>query len=361
VTNKKNILILFGGKSVEHEVSVISARNIVAALDDTKYNALLVGIDHAGRWIPYSKKALLENPTVTALPDDTAHTSVVPYTNNGGLMIKHADRSLAVDVVFPVLHGTMGEDGTMQGLLELANIPYIGPGVLGSAIGMDKDVTKRLLSEAKLPTAKYKVYKSHQKDQIVYSDIKRSLGMPCFVKPANAGSSVGVSKAYDEASLTKAVNTAFLYDTKILIETYIKGREVECSVLGNEQPIASVPGDIVVTGEFYSYDAKYLDEDGATLTIPAQISDDTKQRVQQLALQTFETLCCEGMARVDFFVTEDEDVYINEINTIPGFTTISMYPKLWEASGISYAELIDRLVQLALDRSRKRHALRTDY
>lgn len=360
MTHTKHILILFGGKSVEHEVSVVSARNIVAALDKNKYTVSLVGIDHQGRWIPYTEQQL-QASNVVALPEGDVRQAITPFSSDGQLVLGDPAVTPPVDVVFPVLHGAMGEDGTMQGLLTLAGVPYVGANVLGSAVGMDKDVAKRLLHEAGLPIGKYRVFRAHQKQAINYADIEQYLGIPCFVKPANAGSSVGVSKAYDEASFAAAVETAFQYDSKILIEEYTQGREVECAVLGNEDPIVSVPGDIVPSADFYSYEAKYIDENGAVLTIPTQIPEAVQAQVRDIALRVYETLCCEGMARVDCFVTETNEVYVNEINTIPGFTTISMYPKLWEASGVPYAELIDRLVDLAIDRAHKQQQLQTTF
>jgi D-alanine-D-alanine ligase len=256
-----------------------------------------------------------------------------------------------VDVVFPVLHGTFGEDGTMQGLLELLDVAYVGADVLGSAVGMDKDVMKRLLRDASIPIGKFIALKSGE--SLAFNEAKKRLGIPMFIKPANLGSSVGVSKVKNEADFTKAMKKAFLYDSKILIEEFIDGREVECSVLGNENPIASVPGEVIPHQEFYSYEAKYIDENGAGLEIPAKLSKTVIKKIQELAIKTFLTLCCTGMGRVDCFVTKENKVYVNEINTIPGFTKISMYPKLWEASGIAYPKLIDRLITLAIERHQK--------
>jgi len=256
-----------------------------------------------------------------------------------------------VDVVFPILHGPFGEDGTMQGLLKLANIPFVGAGVLGSAIGMDKDVMKRLLRDAGISVAQFLTLR--RQDTPDYNDVTKELGLPLFVKPANMGSSVGVSKVNNEADFIDAVKEAFKYDNKILIEENILGHEIECSVLGNESPIVSVPGEVIPRHEFYSYEAKYVDENGAGLEIPAKLSDEETDKIKSIALKTFKVLECEGFGHVDCFLTKEGKVYVNEINTIPGFTSISMYPKLWEASGISYSELIDKLIQLAIDRFQK--------
>lgn len=318
---------MFGGKSAEHEVSVQSARNIVQALDKRKYNIKLIGIDKKGAWPPSAVARLFSGKKI--------------------------------DVVFPVLHGPFGEDGTIQGLLKLANLPFAGASVLGSAVGMDKDVMKRLLRDKGLPIAKFLVYKRHERKGIAFEKVKRALGLPFFVKPANLGSSVGVTKVRNINDFSSAIALAFSYDNKIMVEEYIRGREIECSVLGNKNPIASVCGEILPRHEFYSYEAKYLDENGALLSIPAIISKNLTKKIQTLALEAFEVLCCEGMARVDFFVAENEKIIVNEINTIPGFTSISMYPKLWEASGIPYAKLIDTLIKLAIERFNKEQKLRT--
>jgi D-alanine-D-alanine ligase len=261
--------------------------------------------------------------------------------------------------VFPILHGPLGEDGAVQGLLKLADVPFVGAGVLGSAVGMDKDVMKRLLRDAGLPVPKFLVFGRAQKPD--YAAVTQALGSPVFVKPANLGSSVGISKAKDEAGFHKAVAMAFRYDTKIVIEENIQAREIECAVLGNEAPQASIAGEIIPTHEFYSYEAKYLDADGARLEIPAKIDAAIQKRVQELAVRTFQALNCEGMGRVDFFLTPAGELYVNEINTIPGFTKISMYPKLWEASGIGYTQLISRLIELAMDRFQHERTLSSTY
>jgi len=257
-----------------------------------------------------------------------------------------------------VLHGPFGEDGTIQGLLKLAAVPFVGAGVLGSALGMDKDVMKRLLRDARLPVAKFLVFQRADLPKITFGAVTRALGLPLFVKPANLGSSVGISKVTNKDQFVPALRQAFRYDRKIILEEFIRGREIECSVLGNEKPVASLPGEIVVQHDFYSYDAKYIDRHGARFEVPARLPRALTRKIQTLALQAYRVLCCEGMARVDFFLRADGTALVNEINTIPGFTQISMYPKMWQASGLGYSRLIDRLIALALDRARKENRLR---
>jgi D-alanine-D-alanine ligase len=357
---KLRVAILFGGKSAEHEISVISARNIVAAMDKRKYQIVSIGIDKQGHWFFDEGARLLRNGKQTQVEFQARRdfTAVRPGTAPTPMLTLR--RTLGdVDVVFPVLHGPFGEDGTVQGLLKLANVPFVGAGVLGSAVGMDKDVMKRLLRDAKIPIARFLVFERSVASKIDFAKVKRALGLPFFVKPANLGSSVGISKVSVKQQFGRALSDAFRYDNKILIEESIHGREIECSVLGNDNPIASLPGEIVTRHDFYSYDAKYLDEKGAQLIVPAALSKNIVRQVQSLALRTFKTLVCEGMARVDFFLRNNREIFVNEINTIPGFTKISMYPKLWEASGIPYTRLIDRLIQLALERNRRERNLRT--
>ena len=355
--------VLFGGRSAEHEVSIQSARNIVEALDKDKYEVVLIGIDHAGQWyLNDASRFLLDSPN--ALPafevqnEDTV--ALVPRGDSRDLVRTSDNADLgSVDVVFPVLHGPYGEDGSVQGMLKLFDVPFVGGDVLGSAVGMDKDVMKRLLRDGDIAIGDYRVVMRHRRDEATFEDLSGALGTPLFVKPANLGSSVGISKVDSEAEYEAALDEAFQYDTKVVVEAFIEGREIEVAVLGNEDPIASVPGEVTPNHEFYSYDAKYIDEKGAGLAIPANLSADQVQQVQELAISSFQTLCCEGMARVDFFLTPDNRFVMNEINTIPGFTRISMYPKLFEASGIPYAELIDRLVKLAIARHERQQGLKT--
>ena len=359
---KLRVALLFGGKSAEHEISLISARNIVAAMDKKKYEVVAIGIDKQGRWHLDDRALLLRGKeqskvefrdttnAAAVMPGDTATPMVRPSRTGFGALG-------AIDVVFPILHGPFGEDGTVQGLLKLANLPFVGAGVLGSAVGMDKDVMKRLLRDANIPIGKFLAF--NRWDKIRFAQVRKALGMPLFIKPANLGSSVGISKVVNPVQFAAAVKDAFRYDNKIVIEEFIRGREIECSVLGNDNPIASLPGEIIVNRDFYSYAAKYLDDQSSRLEIPAKLPKDIIKKVRDTALRAYRVLCCEGMGRVDFFVEADGRVLVNEINTIPGFTQISMYPKMWEATGISYAQLIDRLIQLAIARHRSEKRLRT--
>jgi len=360
---KINVGILFGGKSTEHEVSLQSAKNVIDALDKDRYDVTLIGIDKSGRWYLNDKSQFMLNssdPKRIALNITNKNVAFVPGAESKQ-MLCISDKSLCknIDVVFPILHGPYGEDGTVQGLLKLANLPFVGAGVLGSAIGMDKDVTKRLLRDAGIPIAKFVVVYTWEREKINFISVSRELGLPLFIKPANAGSSIGVSKVNNEADFVNALEKAFEFDNKVLIEEFVQGREIECAVLGNQAPIASGIGEIIAQRDFYSYEAKYIDESGALLKIPANIPDKLVKAIQKMAITTFKILGCEGMARVDFFLTTDNKLLVNEINTIPGFTNISMYPKLWELSGISYSQLIDRLIQLALDRHARDKRLKT--
>jgi D-alanine-D-alanine ligase len=364
MTRKIRVGILFGGKSAEHEVSLQSAKSIVDAIDKSKYDITLIGIDKSGHWYLNDASTFLlhaDNPKLIALNKSNESVALAPGASGHKLVsLSGSGNAGSIDVVFPVLHGPYGEDGAMQGLLKLADVPFVGSGVLGAAVSMDKDVMKRLLKAAGIPTPAFHVLHRGSRGRISYNEITDVLGAPCFVKPANLGSSVGVSKVENEKQLSQALEEAFQYDNKVVIEQCIVGREIECSVLGSEDPIASVPGEVITRHNFYSYEAKYIDEHGADLAIPAELTADVVGQIQALAIKTFKALCCEGMARVDFFVTEDSNVYVNELNSIPGFTKISMYPKLWEASGIPYAELIDRLIKLALERHERESKLKTD-
>ncbi len=357
--------VLFGGKSAEHEISLLSAKSIVDALDKNKYEVVLIGIDKSGEWhLRGAQQFLLDAHHASQVQLQTAKDPValVPKENGQQLVsLSNGALSQPLDVIFPVLHGSYGEDGTVQGLLKLANIPFVGASVLGSAIGMDKDVMKRLFRDAGIPTAKFLTFTHSALQNIDFVSLKRTLGLPFFVKPANLGSSVGISKVKSERELDEAIEAAFQYDHKILIEQFIPGREIECSVLGNEHPIASLPGEVIPQHEFYSYEAKYLDDRGACFEIPVALNESTVSEIQQLAIKAYQTICCEGMARVDFFLKENGELFVNEINTIPGFTKISMYPKLWEASGMSYQELLDRLIELALERFKREKKLKTTF
>lgn len=365
-SKKLRVAVIFGGKSAEHEVSLQSARNIINALDGKKYEPVLIGIDKEGVWhLSDARHYLLngDNPKLIALNKTAKHVGFHPGAQENQLVSVDAKNKIGrIDVIFPVLHGPYGEDGSIQGLFKLANIPFVGPGVLGSAIGMDKDVMKRLFRDAGIPTSDFLAFGSHQKKEITFDAVVRRLGLPLFVKPANLGSSVGISKVKNKAEFKKAVDLAFKYDRKIIIEENIPGREIECSVLGNEKPVASVPGEVVSNADshdFYSYEAKYIDEKGAALVIPAKLPKKTVKAVQDIAVKAFQVLCLEGMARVDMFLTPEGKLVVNEVNTIPGFTAISMYPKLWEASGKSNRRIISELIELAIWRFKQEEKLKT--
>ncbi|GGP09622.1 D-alanine--D-alanine ligase [Oceanobacillus neutriphilus] len=360
---KKKVGIVFGGKSSEHEVSLQSAKNIVDAINLDKYEVHLLGIDKQGNWHVNDRSRYLineEDPSLIALNKTGKGIAIVPGAEENQIIQTGSDISMdQLDVIFPIVHGTLGEDGSLQGMLKMANIPFVGSDVLGSAISMDKDIAKRLLQDAGLNVARGYSFRKAKQDQIVYQDIVAGLGTPLFIKPANQGSSVGVHKVETEEEFNHAIQDAFMYDHKVLVEEAIEGREIECSVLGNDHPIASVPGEILPTVEFYSYEAKYIDESGANLEIPASLEKDVAEKIQTTAIQAFEALNCEGLARVDVFLKEDNTIIINEINTLPGFTKISMYPKLWEESGISYRELIERLIELAIERHQRDQQLKS--
>jgi D-alanine-D-alanine ligase len=364
MARKIRVGILFGGRSAEHEVSVQSAKNIINAIDRDKYEVVLIGIDKKGQWHLNEESRFLLPTTqseLPELPESGENLALIPGKHDEQVVAFSGEERLgSLDVIFPVLHGPFGEDGTVQGLLKLANIAFVGAGVLGSAVGMDKDVMKRLLRDAGIPVARFIVANRYSREEIAFDYAGGQLGLPLFIKPANLGSSVGIHKVKDRQGFEGALRDAFNYDNKILIEECIDGREIECSVLGNDNPIASVPGEILPRHEFYSYEAKYLNENGAVLEIPAKLPSEISERIRQMAIKAFSVLCCEGMARVDFFLRADEEIIVNELNTIPGFTRISMYPKLWEATGISYSELIDKLIELAIERFEREKRLKTD-
>jgi D-alanine-D-alanine ligase len=364
MARKIRVGILFGGRSAEHEVSLQSAKNIIDAIDRNKYEVVLIGIDKKGQW-HLSQESRFLLPTTQSglpeLPESGENLALVPGKQDEQLVALSGQQGLgSLDVIFPVLHGPFGEDGTVQGLLKLANIAFVGAGVLGSSVGMDKDVMKRLLRDAEIPVARFIAINRYASKEIDFDYAREQLGLPLFIKPANLGSSVGIHKVKDRQGFEAALGDAFNYDNKILIEECIDGREIECSVLGNDNPIASVPGEILPRHEFYSYEAKYLDENGAVLKIPAKLPLEISERIRQLAIKTFSVLCCAGMARVDFFLRNGREIIVNELNTIPGFTRISMYPKLWEATGLSYSELIDKLIDLAIERFELEKRLKTD-
>src|SRR5437660_910099 len=383
---KLRVGVLFGGRSGEHEVSLLSAASVLNAIETEQYEVVPIGITKDGRWLTaehaenlLTGKLMLEprnlragDPDITqpaavlsrgeavVVPPEPVHrqSGLVPFQTDSSPMRRASDRAINVDVIFPVLHGTFGEDGTIQGLLELADIPYVGAGVLGSAAGMDKDIMKALFRAAGLAIVKHvTVLRSEWESapKKVQKLVESKLKYPVFVKPANLGSSVGISKARDRKELGPAIDEAAKFDRKIVIEDGVggkknKAREIECSVLGNDKPLASVPGEIVPGAEFYDYTAKYLDE-GSQLIIPAKLTKAETKRVQELAIGGFRAVDCSGLARVDFLMDpKSRKIYLNEINTMPGFTSISMYPKLWAASGVGYPELIERLIQLGMER-----------
>jgi D-alanine-D-alanine ligase len=386
---KVRVGILFGGRSGEHEVSLLSAASVLKAINTTKYDVVPIGITKDGRWLTAEHAerllkgqadkassvekhlragdpgatpgaAVLATGEAVVVPPEPVHreAGLAPFQTDASTLRRASDRAINVDVIFPVLHGTFGEDGTIQGLLELADIAYVGAGVLGSAAGMDKDVMKALFCAAGLPIVRHvSVLRSawESAPRKVEKLVESKLQYPVFVKPANLGSSVGISKAHDREELGPAIEEAAKFDRKIVIEAGVggrknKAREIECSVLGNDEPKASIAGEIVPCKEFYDYDAKYLDE-GSELVIPAKITKAEMKEVQALAIAAFQAVDCSGLARVDFLMDpKSRRLYVNEINTMPGFTAISMYPKLWAATGVSYPELIDRLIQLGIER-----------
>lgn len=352
-----------GGKSAEHKVSLQSAKNIVNYIDRGKYEPILIAVDKNGVWYLTDPENFLLNgndPKLIKLnPKHQERIAVIPQGKGKIISLKDKKKNITVDVFFPVLHGPFGEDGTVQGLLKLANVAFVGSGVLSSAIGMDKDITKRLLRDANIPTAKSITAKWNQIP--LYSTVVKTLGLPFFIKPANLGSSVGISKIKEEKGYEKSILEAYSFDRKVLIEENIEGREVECAVLGNEIPVISYPGEVIPSHEFYSYEAKYLDKRGAKIVIPAKLPIGVTARVLELTDLSFRTLGCEGMCRVDFFVKKNGEVLVNEVNTIPGFTAISMYPKLWEYQEMTYTELINDLIQFALERFKKEQKLKTNY
>ncbi len=347
------LALLLGGRSPEHDVSLSSARSVFRALDPARFDVVPMAIDQDGRWLPIgTSQALL----TTGLPDDAGDvvqpTALVPDPSIGSV----------VDVVFPLLHGPYGEDGTVQGLLELLDVPYVGAGVAASAVGMDKALMKSLFAQAGLPVLEHAVVRLAQwaRDRTGISQRLSTVpGFPCFVKPANMGSSVGVIRCDQPGDLPPALDSAFVYDLKVLVEKGVPGyREIECGVLGNEEPRVSVPGEITVSGKFYDYHAKYTDG-AARLQVPAEVRPETSRALQSISLQAFSAIDCAGMARVDFLVSPDEsEIWLSEINTIPGFTPLSMYPLLWQASRVSYADLINQLVQLAFERFAAKARLR---
>jgi len=368
-TKKLKVGLIFGGRSGEHEVSFCSASSIIKAIDKDKYTVVPIGITKEGRWISPQGSELalqsgrIEGKNTVILLNDPSGRALVHIDNNQKLDKSSASERL--DVIFSVLHGPYGEDGTVQGLLELADIPYVGAGVAASAISMDKDLMKIIFQQRDLPILKWMTIKRKewQKDkEKILSLVQDDFEYPLFVKPTNLGSSVGITKVHKKEELEKAIDLASSYDRKILIEKGLEqAREIECGVLGNDEPRASVVGEVKPAGEFYDYDSKYIDKE-TQLIVPADLPDGVSRKVQEIALRAFKAVDAAGLARVDFFVSKKENkIYLSEINTIPGFTSVSMYPRLWKASGVSYPDLIDRLIQLALERHQDKKQNKISY
>src|SRR5579863_4075955 len=368
---KLRVGLVFGGRSGEHEVSLASANSVMANLDKDKYEVVPIGITKEGSWLLGTEPAkLIAAEQSVGQSSETEETRAVTLTGDPSLRrliplegSEQLGNNGVLDVILPVLHGTYGEDGTLQGLLEMANVPYVGCGVLGAALGMDKEKMKIVFTAMGLPNADYLVYRRNEWERSpepIMDAIEQRLGYPCFVKPVNLGSSVGINKAHDRVELAHAIHVAAEYDRKIIVERGINCRELECAVLGNDEPIASVVGEVVAGNEFYDYNAKYLDNTSQVI-IPADIPAATATEVRRQAILAFTALDLSGLARVDFFLEKESgQVYMNEVNTMPGFTQISMYPKLWEASGLPYAQLLDRLIELALERYDDKQRNRTN-
>lgn len=352
---KINLLLLCGGRSVEHEISLISSRNIANALDAKKYNVLVVCIDKQGKWHYQEKQDYLVNESDPRKVTFHKNKNKVYFDLNGNLqtlcLLKNGKEvRKKIDVVFPILHGTYGEDGLIQGFLETLSIPYVGSGVLGSAVGMDKEIAKQLMDNAGVPVVPSVTLLKHDKVPS-YDFIARKLGKTIFVKAASLGSSVGVFKVKNSKEYRSAIKEAFLEDEKVLIERGVTCREIECAVLGNEKPKATIPGEIVLHGaEFYSYEAKYCDAEASSVQIPAKITKSQMKKIQDYAVRAYQALNLSGLSRVDFFLTDRGEIFCNEVNTLPGFTNISMYPKMWENMGVSYSKLLDELVTLAFEK-----------
>jgi D-alanine-D-alanine ligase len=351
---KINVAILFGGKSVEHDISLKSAQNIFMNIDKEKYDITLIGIDRKGGWHLQDDTSIVKG---------SADIALLTKSGTAQIMDLNTSEKKKIDVVFPVLHGTDGEDGSIQGLLQALNIPFVGTGVLGSAISMNKIVSKRLLDAAGIPVTRYLTADYGGKEALSFTDITEKLGLPFIVKPANLGSSVGISKVSEEGDFEKAMDTAFKYDQEVIIEEFVTGRELECAVMGDEQPVASDPGEILIKGDyaFYDFEAKYVDPEAVEINIPAKVEEHKKTEIKQYCVEAYKILGCNDFARVDLFYTPDGKIYINEINTIPGFTNSSMFPMLWANEGINYTELITKLIEMALTRHEKKERTETSF
>lgn len=360
---KTVVALIFGGKSAEHEVSIRSAKNVSDALDKDNFSPVLIGISKEGSWYRFADSSVFaQNTKITdsALPAQAEPVALISLQGKPVLYSLKDHSKTHLDIAFPILHGTMGEDGTIQGLFKMVQLPFVGCGVLSSAVGMDKEVMKRLFAEGQVNNARYMLLTPFKNTP--YADVVAKLGSPFFIKPANAGSSVGVHKIKSAADYDKNLKDAFQFDTKVLAEEFIQGREIECSVMGHSHaPLASLPGEIIPQHEFYSYEAKYVDDNGALLKIPAELPQEAIQKIQALAKKAYQVMSCDGLTRVDFFMKANGDLYVNEINTLPGFTKISMYPKMWEATGVSYKDLITKLIHFGLEKYQEEQKLKTSY
>ena len=358
----KTAAIIYGGKSTEHEVSIRSARNIAKAIDSNQFNTVLIAISKSGKWFLKTHDELNQENVVV---ESSAQLVLIPGAIQDQVITLSDQKSIGtIDVVFPIVHGTGGEDGSLQGLLKTMNIAFVGPGVIGSALWIDKEVTKRILNEAGIANSAFSSYLKSERHLIDFETTKAKLGVPMYIKPPNLGSSVGISKVTTEAEFYQAIDVALQFDRKVLIEQNIVGREIECAVMGNGDVNASPVGEVVTNQDshtFYDYSAKYTDSDGSITVIPAEIDPVTQDNIREIAIKTYQALCCEGMSRVDVFLTPNGDIYVNEVNTLPGFTDISMYPKLWGAAGISYSDVISKLLQLALDRHQEENDMKTTF
>lgn len=347
--SKINLLLVFGGTSSEHSISILSAQNIIKAISKKKYNITLVYITKNGHWHLLDKTIKINEKILNSKIKSIPESYLIINKNKGQLLNIDTKKMIPIDVCFPILHGSYGEDGTIQGLCKAYNIKCVGSDILGSVINLDKTIEKTILQSHNIKTAKFLTFTNQNDKNLIFSKIKKTLGYPFFIKPANTGSSVGINKIHNEKEFKNAIKEAFKYDKKIIIEQCIVGKEIECSVLGNSSPKASLPGQIIPKSEFYSYNSKYIDPNGAQLIIPAKLSKNIIKKIQTVAIQAYTILECRGFARVDMFLTKNNGIFINELNTIPGFTNISMFPKLWEISGIDYSDLIDEIIQLSLE------------
>jgi len=360
---KKSLLLFFGGKSAEHEISFLSARNISDAIDSKLYEIIYLGISKEGSWYLFpNKDYLFKHALLTdqQKPTNYSGATFICEQGQGSLLETKNNNRIRVDIAFPVLHGTQGEDGCIQGLFKMMNIPFVGGSVLSSAICMDKEIVKKILEFEKIPVTPFLTL--HKTNAYSYLEVSKQLGATFFIKPANAGSSVGVYKIKTEKDFNEKLSLSFMFDHKVLAEAFIEGSEIEVSVKGNNQQAqSSVTGQIIPTHEFYSYEAKYLDENGAHFHIPAKISDEVSFKVRDYAIKAYNATGCDGLARVDFFVTKDNKIYLNELNTMPGFTAISMYPKMWEAAGINKTSLVNELIDLGLKKFQSDKSLKVTH